>query len=375
MAKPERSQKRLLYVVSPAKFFVTHRLPLALAARSHGFEVAVCTPDGPGVDAIQQHGLTWMDLKMDRGGMNPLRDMMTLLYLLRLYRRWRPDVVHHVTIKPVLYGTFAARLSGVMRVVNAISGMGHLFTIGGWRSLLGLVLYRVLLRHPNMAVIVQNRDDLAFFGGSGLVAAENLVLIPGSGVDLAQFKPASRSAEDEARPLIVQTCRMLADKGVREFIQTAGMLRDRYPAARFVLVGAPDPGNPTAIPKAELNAAAASGAIEWWGERADVAEILARATIYCLPSYYREGIPKSLIEAAAAGLPLIAADSAGCRDLVRDGENGLLVPPRDAGALAVAIARLLDDPELRERLGKAARADAEARYGIDGIIAAQLALY
>ncbi|QCI79223.1 glycosyltransferase family 4 protein [Hankyongella ginsenosidimutans] len=126
MAKPERSQKRLLYVVSPAKFFVTHRLPLALAARSHGFEVAVCTPDGPGVDAIQQHGLTWMDLKMDRGGMNPLRDMMTLARLCRLYRYWQPDIVHHVTLKPVLYGTVAARMARVNRVVNAISGMGYL---------------------------------------------------------------------------------------------------------------------------------------------------------------------------------------------------------------------------------------------------------
>ncbi|TXG84716.1 MAG: glycosyltransferase family 1 protein [Sphingomonadales bacterium] len=374
MAKPERSQKRLLYVVSPAKFFVTHRLPLALAARSHGFEVAVCTPDGPGVDAIQQHGLTWMDLKMDRGGMNPLRDMMTLLYLLRLYRRWRPDVVHHVTIKPVLYGTVAARMARVNRVVNAISGMGYLFTGGGWKAGLATALYRLCLRHRDMAVIVQNPDDKHFFLQRQLVQPDRLQLITGSGVDLERFTPKQRSDEDTARPMVVQTCRMLADKGVREFIAAARQLRSSHPEARFVLVGAPDPGNPTTIPIEELETAVRQGDVEWWGERSDIPEILARATVYVLASY-REGLSKALIEAAAAGLPLVTTDTTGCRDVVRDGENGLLVPPRDAGALAVAIARLLDDPELRERLGKAARADAEARYGIDGIIAAQLALY
>lgn len=277
----------MLYVVSPAKFFVTHRLPLALAARSHGFEVAVCTPDGPGVDAIQQHGLTWMDLKMDRGGMNPLRDMMTLARLCRLYRNWQPDIVHHVTLKPVLYGTVAARMARVNRVVNAISGMGYLFTGGGWKAGLATALYRLCLRHRDMAVIVQNPDDKHFFLQRQLVQPDSLQLITGSGVDLERFTPKQRPDEDTARPMVVQTCRMLADKGVREFIAAARQLRSSHPEARFVLVGAPDPGNPTAIPIEELETAVRQGDVEWWGERSDIPEILARAIIYCVISRQR----------------------------------------------------------------------------------------
>lgn len=274
-----KSRKRLLYVVSPAKFFVTHRLPLALAAQSAGYEVAVCTPEGPGVDVIQQHDLMWMDLRMDRGGMNPLRDIMMLARLCRLYRDWQPDIVHHVTIKPVLYGTVAARIARVARVVNAISGMGYLFTGGSWKASLATALYRLCLRHPNMAVIVQNPDDESFFRDRRLAPPHSLHLIAGSGVDLQRFAPAHKCDEDSARPIVVQTCRMLVDKGVREFIAAARMLRTRYPAARFVLVGAPDPGNPTAIPIAELETAVHDGAVEWWGERSDIPDILARATI------------------------------------------------------------------------------------------------
>lgn len=362
---------RVLYVCASASFFVSHRLPLAVAARANGFEVHVVTPLEPGVDAIEAAGFPWHELALYRGGMNVARDFRTIGRLVRLYREICPDIVHHITIKPVLYGTLAARITRIGRVVNAISGLGYLFT--GSRPLrkrLGMAMYRFCLRHRNMAVIVQNHEDLAFFTMNRLVDPATLVLIPGSGVDLAKFdRPSERHG-----PLVIQVCRMLADKGVREFIAAAAVLRSTHPAARFVLVGDPDPANPTSIPVAELAKAAADGTVEWLGQRDDIPELLAEATIFCLASY-REGLPKSLIEAAAAGLPLVTTDTSGCREVVTDGFNGLLVPVGDAPALASAIARLLDDTGLAEQLGRAARVDAEARFDLDHIVAAQVALY
>lgn len=366
---------RLIYVVSPSQFFVSHRLVLAEAARDRGFDVSVVTPDGPGVPEIHAAGFEWIELPVDRGGMNPLRELRTLHFLWRLYRERKPAIVHHVTIKPVLYGTLAARLAGVPRVIDAISGMGFLFT--GGRRLLGrfaISLYRLCLRHPDLRVIVQNSEDLALFNKERMAPAGTLVLIPGSGVDIAQFRPRRADGKADCSPMVVQTCRMLADKGVREFISAARCLRPEFPDARFVLVGAPDPGNPSAIDPAELEQAAAEGAIEWWGHRTDIPDILAQAAIYCLPSY-REGLPKSLIEAAAAGLPLVTTDSSGCREVVRHEQNGLLVPVGDVEALATALSRLLRDSALRLRLGNAARQDAIERFALNHILEAQLELY
>lgn len=364
--------RRLLYVCAAADFFVSHRLPLAQAAQAEGFDVHVTTPDdGLGVATIKAAGLTWHHLPIDRGGTNLMREAAAVLFFIKQYRRIRPDIVHHVTIKPVLYGTLAARIAGVPRVVNAISGLGYLFT--GERPMrrrLASLLYRLCLGHRDMTVIVQNEEDRAFFVANRLVDPATIVLIPGSGVDLAAFN----QPPDRTRPTVVQTCRMLADKGVREFIAAATQLKPSYPDARFVLVGAPDPANPTSIPVAELDAANSAGIIEWLGHRRDIPTILAEATIYCLASY-REGLPKSLIEAAAAGLPLITTDTSGCREVVRDDDNGLLVPVADATALAAAIARLLDDPGLRDRLGRAARFDAIARFDVRTIVATQVALY
>lgn len=365
--------RRLLYVVNSPGFFVSHRLDLARAAAVTGLDVGVASPDGTGVEAIRAAGLSWFELSMDRSGRNPFGEAALVSRLIALYRRVRPSIVHHVTIKPVLYGTLAARITGVPTVINAISGMGFLFTEG--RPMLaraGTLAYRALLRHPHMTVIVQNEEDRRFFAANRLVDVNRITLIPGSGVDLARFDPTARRAEP---PIVVHTSRMLADKGVREFIAAARMLRLRYPRVRFVLVGAPDPGNPTTLTAVELEAAAREGVIEWWGQRDDVPAILAQASIYALATYYREGVPKSLIEAAAAGLPLIVGDVGGGRELVRDGVNGFVIPVRDAPALAAKIARLLADPAEAARLGRAARADAEARFGIDRINAAQLALY
>lgn len=370
--RADPNNRRLVYVVNSPGFFVSHRLALAVAARDAGWDVTVACLPGEGVDAIRAAGLAWVALPLSRRGMNPLAEAGLIGFLVALYRRLRPAVVHHITIKPVLWGTVAARLAGVPRVVNAVSGMGFLFTGGRTRAArVGRALYRACLRHPDMTVIVQNAEDRALFEAERLAPPASLTLIPGSGVDLAAFHPAAVRARP---PIVIQVSRMLADKGVREFIAAAAQLRPAHESARFVLVGAPDPGNPSTLTVAELETAALTGAVEWWGERGDIAAILADATIFVLPSY-REGLPKALIEAAAAALPLVSTDTSGCREVVRNGVTGLLVPVADAPSLGAAIATLLADPARAAAMGRAARADAEARFGLDHIIAAQLALY
>ena len=371
-AQGSGTRGKIVFVAAPPAFFVSHRLALASRARSAGYEVVVATPEGEGVDAIRAAGFAWHPIAYDAGGMNPIRDVLTVWSLVRLFGKLRPTIVHNVTVKPVLYGTLAARITKVPRVINAISGLGYLFTADRrLRRWLGIAMYRLLMRHPDMRVILQNQEDLALFTRHGLAAANSIRLIRGSGVDISLFRPRPREG---ATPIIVQTSRMLADKGVREFIAAAREVKKRRPDARFLLVGPLYPGNPTALAQNELEAAEKEGAIEWLGYRSDIADILAMTTIFCLPSY-REGLPKSLLEAAACALPLVTTDTSGCREVVTDGENGLLVPVADAEALAKAIVRLLDDPELAGRLGQCARERVEREFALDQIIDQQIALY
>ncbi|HXC56334.1 MAG TPA: glycosyltransferase family 4 protein [Rhizomicrobium sp.] len=369
----KHAKERLVFVVNPPLFFLSHRLALAKAAQALGYDVIVVTPRGDAVADIQAAGFEWHPMSFDAGGMNPFRDLGTLLDLFFLYRRLRPAIVHQVTIKPVLYGTFAARLAGVPRVVNAVSGLGYAFTAG--RPLvrrLGLLLYRTLMRHRDMRVIVQNKEDLAFFRDHRLAPDAALRLIRGSGVDVEAFAP--RRAPLTGPPVIVQTSRMLADKGVREFIAAARIVKTTRPDARFVLVGPLYPGNPSAIGEGELRAAERDGVVEWWGQRGDIAQILGQTTIFCLASY-REGLSKSVLEAAACGLPIVTTDTSGCREVVTDRENGLLVPVADAKALAAAFQMLLADPALAAALGRRARVCAVEDFSLAVVLAQQLALY
>jgi glycosyltransferase involved in cell wall biosynthesis len=363
---------RLIYVVNYPIFFNSHRLALALRAREVGYDVIVISPRGEGVDVIKAAGLEWHEMSLDPGGMNPWRDFATIRDLVRLFRQLKPDVVHNITIKPVLYGSFAARVTGVKRVVNAVSGLGYLFTSGRrLKRALGIFLYRLFLRHPDMRTILQNREDFALFESVRLAPRESLRLIRGSGVDITAFTPA---VPPQGPPIVVQTSRMVGDKGVREFIQAAQIVKGARPNVRFVLVGPLYPDNPTAFTAKELHTLEAQGAVEWWGPRDDVAAVLRQATIYCLPSY-REGLPKSLLEAGACGLPLITTNTSGCKEVVTDNENGLLVPVADGPALARAIERLLADPTLAGRLAGEARERVVRDFSFDTIAQAQIALY
>lgn len=369
------SRPKLLLTVNDAGFFLSHRLPIARAARDAGYEVHVATAPSPAVARIVAEGFAHHPVPVSRRGLNPLAELRSVAALTRLYRRLRPDIVHHVTIKPVLYGGLAARLARVPAVVSAVSGLGFMFIRQNLRHRISRLplhaLYRLALGHPHSRVIFQNPDDFDHFTAAGWVRPESGVLIKGSGVDLAAFAPAP---EAHSTPIVLCAARMLWDKGIGEFVAAARDLRARGVVARFVLVGDPDPGNPTSVPPARLQAWQREGVVEVWGHRDDMAAVLQEAAVVCLPSY-REGLPKVLVEAAACARPIVATDVPGCREIARAGENALLVPVRDARALADAVARLVADPALRQRLGERGREIVEAEFSLERVVRDTLAVY
>lgn len=374
-ASAGRPSRRLLFLVNNPAFFLSHRLPVALGAQQAGFDVHVATMDGPSVPDIVAHGLTHHVIPMSRSGKNPVQEAHTLHAMWRLFRHLKPDVVHAVTIKPVLYGGIAARLARVPSYVAAISGLGFLFT----RHSRGLdamkmaatMLYRVALGHPNSRVIFQNTQDRDVLRQAAVLRPEQAVLIRGSGVGLAEFPAVP---EPPGPPVAIMVARLLRDKGVQEFVDAARMTAGHQSGLRWRLVGCPDPGNPASVTEATVQQWRAEGLVECLGERSDVADLYAQSHIAVLPSY-REGLPKSLVEAAACGRAVVTTDVPGCRDAIEPGVSGLLVPVRDARALADAVLRLAQDNELRQRMAAAGRRLAEAEFDIDKVVAAHLRIY
>ena len=369
------SGRKILFLVSEDWYFLSHRLPIARAARDAGAEVVVATRVRERGADIEAEGFRLVPIELARSGRNPLHDLRTLLSLIALYRRERPDVVHHVALKPALYGSIAAWWTALPVMVNAFAGMGFVFISNGlFARLLRPViagLFRFLLNRPASRVIVQNPDDRALFTDRIGVAPQRITIIRGSGVDIETFRPQANDPPDP--PLAICVSRMLWDKGIGELVEAARLLKTRGVAIRIRLVG-PGDDNPAAIPQATLDAWADEGVVEVAGPSRDIAGAYAAAHIAVLPSY-REGLPKSLLEAAAAGLPMVATDVPGCREVCRDGETGLLVPLRSIEPLADALEKLAADPALRTRLGNAARHAAETEFAEAIVIAQTLALY
>lgn len=367
--------RRLLFVTNKTGSFLSHRLPIAEAARAAGFEVGVACPADDDAERVRELGFAFHAIPLGRSSANPLRELHSVWALVRLFRRVRPDVVHLVTMKPNLYGGVAARVAGVARVVNAISGLGYMFLAKGalarLRRWLVLLAYRLAFRHPGRVVIFQNPDDRDEFRRHRLLDAKHSVLIKGVGVNTVEFAP---TPEPAGPVTVVLPSRLLRDKGVVEFADAARRLRSAGTRARFVLVGDTDAGNPASLDDGEVERWVDEQILEWWGWREDMPHVLGCAHVVCLPSY-REGLPKVLIEAAACGRPIVTCDVPGCREIVRHDENGLLVPARDADALAEALDRLIADRGLRERLGRAGRARVEAEFSQEHVVRETLRLY
>lgn len=367
---PGDRKPKLLYVVNEAYFFMSHRLPVARAAQDAGFDVHVAAPaehvwapDGFSVTEVEEAGFTFHEIKLSKRGQNPAQELRTFAGLLGLYRRLRPEVVHHLTIKPNLYGGIAARVAGVPAVVSAITGTGQIFVddgpLAGARRVAVSRLLSYGLRHGNARAIFQNGEDMESFVERGIVLRERAVVIRGSGVNLQEFREVP---EPDGDPLVVMATRLIWEKGVREFVEAARALRGEGIEARFALVGGTHPSNPRSVPEEQLRAWSEEGVVECWGRREDMPDVLSQSHIVCLPSAYGEGVPRVLIEAAACGRPCVTTDIPGCRDVVQDGVSGVLVPPRDSVALGAALKRLIEEPKLRAQMGRAARRIAEADF-------------
>lgn len=366
--------RKLLMVVNEDWFFLSHRKAVAVAALNEGWDVTIVAHDNGNGDTIRELGLKFIPLEIDSTGMNPFQELKTLRFLIKLYKANIDAIVHHVGLKNILWGSIAARIIKVKGVVNAVSGLGTLFS--DEKSMFCKLLLCILKwghKRKNLDVIFQNHDDEALFDKYSIVPSYCKRFIKGSGIDLNDFKYVPQPDGEMVR--IIFTGRMIEEKGVLVLIEAANKLRPTFEdKIEFILVGNLH-SNPKAITRERLESLCDNTYIKWLGYRTDVKNLLIQSNIVAFPSFYREGLPKSLIEANAVGRPIITTDSIGCRDAVEDGVNGFIIPIKDSGALADKLSVLINDSCMRDRMGKAARKIAERDFGIENVIKKHLDIY
>jgi len=368
--------RTLLYVVNDSWFLASHRFEIVRAAVAAGYEVHIAAHRDESIADFEALGCHFHDWALAPRGTGPLTEFRALASLASIIRRVRPDVLHLVTIKPLVYGGLLARVLRVPAVVFAVAGMGNVFVAKNRRDRIikgiASAAYDIVLRHPNLHVIVQNEPDRQRFAEGGLVPPDNVTLTRGSGVDLERF---GATPEPAGAPLVLLASRMLWTKGVGEFVEAARSVRARRPEVRFALAGRIDPENLHSVLETDVARWVEEGVIEWRGRCDDMPTLLAESHVVCLPTYYGEGLPKVLIEACAIGRAIVCTDWPGCREIVRDGVNGLLVPPRNADALTDALWTLVEDGERRGLFAHAARAIAEDGYSVETVVARTLGVY
>ena len=364
---------KILLFANTDWYLYNFRLSLAKDLRDQGHEVILLSPPGGFQKLLQENGFQLISFPFSRQGINPFYEIWTLWQLMRIYHKVKPDVVHHFTIKPVIYGSLAAHFLHIRGTINSITGLGHLFIdpspVTRLLRVVAKWLYRISLR--NTQVIFENPEDRDIFIKNRLLKANHSHLILGTGVDVEKFRPVNKNNDV---PVVLFSSRMLATKGVLEYMEAVRILKQNGFKARFALAGTTDPGNPASVADGQIESWNQSGLVEWWGWREDMPNTLAQTDIFCLPSY-REGVPNALIEACACGLPIVTTDVPGCRDVVTHGVNGLLVPVRNAFALAGALETLLTSPELRQRMGTAGRETAINKFSNTKVNAETLGVY
>lgn len=367
---------KILFVVTEDWYFWSHRLPIARSALQQGYEVVVATRVSTYADKIKQAGFRLWPLRLSRSSYSPLQELLAIRQLRQLYRAEKPEIIHHVALKPVLYGSIAALGMKDPVLVNAFAGLGYLVSSSSWKArLLRPVMWQAfhfLLNRGRSHLLLQNNEDQDLLIAKAGVPREKTVVIRGSGVNTAAFCP---SPEPDGPPIVLLPSRMLWIKGVEDFVRAAALLREKGVQARFVLAGDNDPESPGSIPKEKLLQWQNSGVVEWWGHQKSMREAMRSATIVCLPSHGGEGVPKALLEAAAAGRAIVTTEVPGCKDVVRHGANGLLVKPREPADLAEAIDRLLKNDQLRLEMGKHSREIAVDEFSEETVIFQTLALY
>ncbi len=371
-----KKKPHILYLVTEDWYFVSHRLGLARAVRDAGCDVTVVTRTHYHTDIIKNEGFRLISFLLPRSKFSVVSEIKSIINLIRIYRQQCPDLVHHVALKPSLYGSLASLFSSVPAVVNALTGLGFVFTTGHWLHGVLQPLVRIggrlLLSRRNSRIIVQNPDDMGTLKDAGIIRrAGDAKLIRGSGIDLLALPPLT---DPTGVPTVAIVSRMLRNKGVAELVEATRILKSRDVDVRTILVGMPDPENPTSISEEQLCEWHDDDLIQWWGFRDDVVDVWRQANVAVLPSY-REGLPKSLLEAAACARPIVATDVPGCREIVRHEENGLLVPINDPVALADALEIVLTDAELRKRMGAKSRQLVEAQFHVNLVIRDTLKVY
>jgi len=354
------------------------KLPIARRLREEGQQVVLVTPQGPHVETIVKEGYEWREWTLDRHSMNPLKEFWSLLHLVSIYAQERPDVVHHFTAKGILYGSIAAMLGNVDYVVNAVTGGASAF--GNVISTTNVVyqgvqwmleqLFRFVLFGTE--VIFQNPDDLDSFVEQDLAERRHAHLIKGSGVDLDSFQPAP---EPDGIPKVMLAGRLLWNKGVGEFVEASKRINEQERRARFILVGDTDESNPMSVSEEQIAEWEQEDLVEWWGFQEDMPAVFADMHIVCSPTFYREGVPKVLIEAAACERPIVTTDMPGCREIVHDGENGFLIPPKDTGALVSALEKLLGNEEQRKEMGRTGRQIVREEFSVEQVVSETMEVY
>lgn len=362
-------KQKIFYVVNSDWFFLSHRQSLALEALQKGYEVFLLSKDTGRRQEIESLGIKFIDVEFERSGKNPFKDLLLIRRLYRIYREYEPSIIHHVTMKPSLYGTIAANMLGYNPVViNAVTGLGYVFT-DKRRSLTKSIIHFLMnlaYKKSKAKFIFQNPDDRGLYERMGFLKAGNNRIIKGAGVDTLVYHYTEPVPKDKV--CIIFPARMLWDKGLMEFVEASHLLKDKYfGKVLFVLIGGIDKQNPAAIAEDELRKLLVEGYIEWKGHVVNMMTEYQYADIVCLPSY-REGLPKSLVEAMAIGRAIVTTDTVGCRECVSDGENGYIVPMKDAGRLASAMESLIENSALRVKMGKRSREMMEMEMSLKTVI-------
>lgn len=369
-------QKKLFIVVNQDWFFLSHRLPIGIAAKDAGYDVTIISEDTGVSNRIREAGLKTIDLPINKAGTNLRDEIKTFLFLHKLFREEKPDIVHLVGLKTMLWGSMACRLAKIKSMVSAVCGLGVLFDDKHAQSFMTqtiLKILRITHRKDSLKVIFQNDDDKSIFLDAKIIKKEQCAFTNGSGINIEAYDYTPEPIDKVVK--VIFTARMVENKGTLILIDAAEKLRPEYNGkVQFLLCGGLD-SNPNGITKEMLESKCDGNYIQWLGYRKDVMELLKQSHIMAFPSWYREGLPKSVIEAEAIGRPVITTDSVGCRDTVIDGENGFIIPIKDSDALADALKKLIDNPKLRQEMGRNARRFAVNKFDIQDVIKIHLDIY
>ena len=371
-------KKKILFLVNSLSFFISHRIEIAYAAKNKGYDIEVGYGElgNTKTSILSKKGIRCFKIPLERQSINPFKEIVSLFFIYKVFIRLKPDIVHLITIKPYLYGGIAGKLARVPCLVSAVAGLGILFDEEKWRSFFYKKLLKPLfyfaLSHSNQIIIIQNQQNKKTLINWIGLDKKKFLLLPGSGVNISKFKNLSYSNKEIT---ICFASRLLKNKGVFDFISAAKIIKNSGIKARFLIAGNLDPSNPDSLNKKDLNKIIKDKVVEYLNYQKDIPSLYARSHIICLPSFYGEGLPKALIEGAAAGRAIITTNVPGCRDSLIPNKTGLLVPKKNPQKLAKAIKYLIENPQIRIRMGKEGRKFAKKKFPVEKIISSHIKIY